>query len=63
MCESRKNTSPYPFGSITEFKIIWWGHHVCESRKTGDGSDSEDDHDDDDHDDNNNDDNDDEDSA
>ena len=21
----RKNTSPYPFGSITEFKIRWWG--------------------------------------
>jgi hypothetical protein len=25
VCESRKNTSPYPFGSITEFKIKWWG--------------------------------------
>ena len=25
VCESRKNTSPYPFGSITEFKIRWWG--------------------------------------
>ena len=25
VCESRKNTSPYPLGSITEFKIRWWG--------------------------------------
>jgi len=28
VCESRKNTSPYPFGSITEFKIRWWGYSV-----------------------------------
>jgi len=25
VCESRKNTLPYPFGSTTEFKIRWWG--------------------------------------
>jgi hypothetical protein len=25
VCESRKNTLPYPFGSITEFKIRWTG--------------------------------------
>ena len=29
VCESRKSTSPhaspYPFGSITEFKLRWWG--------------------------------------
>ena len=34
MCESRKNTLPYPFGSITEFKyqnqVVGI---VCESRK------------------------------
>ena len=25
MCESRRNALPYPFGSITEYKIRWWG--------------------------------------
>ena len=34
VCESRKNTLPYPFGSITEFKyqnqVVGI---VCESRK------------------------------
>ena len=31
MCESRINALPYPFGSITESKIRWWGLCVCES--------------------------------
>ena len=25
VCESRRNALPYPFGSITESKIRWWG--------------------------------------
>ena len=25
VCESRINALPYPFGSITESKIRWWG--------------------------------------
>ena len=25
VCESRINAHPYPFGSITESKIRWWG--------------------------------------
>ena len=32
MCESRKNTLPYPFGSTTEFKIRWWGWCVNPER-------------------------------
>jgi hypothetical protein len=34
VCESRKNTLPYPFGSTTEFKIRWWADRcVKQSRK------------------------------